>query len=141
MKRSCWAVLIAVCVFGSFPGVLECQCVDADCSSVPQAVQAKAPRCHPAASHAKGEKSSRKECCGKCRIEKAAVLSKEFLSLNPFRTRPAAIETKWINVFHSDVPRPFFSREQLFGPSPGFLEQYVLNITFSFRAPPPAAVF
>ncbi len=141
MKKKSLSLFMAVCVFSAFPGALGCQCVDADCGSVPKAIQAETLRCHSAASHAKGEDPSRKECCGKCRIEKAAVLSKEFSPVNPSRTRPVTIEEGFLNSFYPEVPRPFFSHEQLFGPSPGFFKRYVLNITFSFRAPPAAVPF
>ena len=136
MKKSCWAIFIVVCLVSAFPGVLNCQCVDANCGSVPKAIQTNVPQCHPAAAQTKGVDHSRKECCGKCRIEKAAVLSNEFSPVSDVRHRETLAEMKFFADFHSKIQRPsFFQGEFPEGPT-GFFGQHILNTTFSFRAPP-----
>ena len=136
MKKKGWALFIAVSVFSAFSGALNCQCADADCSFAAQAIHAKAPRCHYAAAQAKGENPSRKECCGKCRVEKAAVLSDELLLGREALPRNTLAEIKSFTDFYSKIQRLSFS-PGTFTESPlGFFEQYILNTTFSFRAPP-----
>ncbi|MFH1209134.1 MAG: hypothetical protein V1673_06250 [Candidatus Omnitrophota bacterium] len=136
MKKKCLSVVVAVCVFGTFPGLSNCQCVGADCGSVPKAIQAKVPQCHSAASQAGGEGPSHKECCGKCRIEKAAVLSSEFSLTGDVRHGNTLAEVRSFADFHSKIRNPSFFQGKFFESPPGFFEQHVLNTTFSFRAPP-----
>jgi hypothetical protein len=130
------AVLMAVCVFSAFPSVLSCQCVDADCSSVPKSIQTKVTPCHPAAAPSRGRSNSNKECCGKCRIEKAAVLSNDLLPASDVRPRNTLAEIKSFADFRAKLQRPSFFQGEFPEAPPGFFEQHVLNITFSFRAPP-----
>jgi len=127
---------MAVCVFSAFPSVLSCQCVDADCGSVPKSIQVKAPHCNPAAAHSEGRSSSNKECCGKCRIEKAAVLSNDLSPASDVRYRNTLAEIKSFADFHAKLQRTSFSKGEFPESPPGFFEQHILNTTFSFRAPP-----
>ena len=133
MKRKYLSLFLAVCLFSAFPSALDCQCVDADCGSVPKVIQAEAPRCHPAA---KGEDPSRKECCGKCQIEKTAVLENKFLSAQDLRFGSTPFEIKFSTGFYSKPERQSFLSGRSLGFPSGFFTQHVLNTTFSFRAPP-----
>ncbi|MEI7751520.1 MAG: hypothetical protein WCJ71_05435 [Candidatus Omnitrophota bacterium] len=130
------AVLMAVCVFSAFPSVLSCQCVDADCGSVSKSLQAKAPQCHPSADPSQGKSSSGKECCGKCQIENAAVLSNDLSPMSDVRHGNTLAEIKSFAGFRSKFqPLSLFQGECPESP-PCFFQQHVLNTTFSFRAPP-----
>jgi len=136
MKQKYLSAFLAVCVFIAFPSVLHCQCVGSDCGSSPKSLQAKTPPCHPAAAPAKGRDSSGSECCGKCRIEKAAVLSEELSPVNEIRSGNTLVEIKSFSDFHLKLRRPSVFRGESQESPPGFFEQHVLNTTFSFRAPP-----
>jgi|GEM_PF-3993041 len=136
MKKKLLSLLTAVCVFIVFPNAAICQCVGADCSFVAKEIQASVPQCHPAAAQAKEGRSSREECCGKCRIEKAAILSSDFLISGDIRAKSASAEDVSFVDFHPKVQSPPFFRSEYAESPPGFFERYVLNTTFSFRAPP-----
>jgi len=136
MKKKCLSFFIAMCVFNAFPGVLNCQCVDADCRSVPKAIQASVSQCHHAAVLAKGENPSHKECCGKCRIERAVVLSSELSPAGDIRSGNTLAEIESFADFHSKLQCPSFFQGEFPESPPGFFEQHILNTTFSFRAPP-----
>ena len=136
MKRKCLSVLIALCVFSAFPSALSCQCVFEDCHSVSEAVQAKIPQCHHAATPAKAGERTGKECCGKCQIEKAAVLSNDLSPAHEVRSSNTSAEIKSFSDFHASLRHPALFQGEFFGSPPGFFEQHILNATFSFRAPP-----
>ena len=135
MKKYLSGILFA-CVLSTSPGVLNCQCVGADCDLALKAVQADVPQCHRASAAAQGADPSRQGCCGKCRIEKAAVLSSELSSVRDVRRQDALEVIKYFDGFHSKLQPPsFFYRERTESPH-GFFEQFILNTTFAFRAPP-----
>jgi len=139
MKKNCLAIFIAISVFGSFPGALECPCADADCHFGSSADPALIPQCHQASAHAKDNGPT--ECCGKCRIEKTAVLESKFLpSHDPrFSKIPAAFKTP--AVIQLTIVQPVFERRELLGSPPAFFERHILNTTYSFRAPPLGVAF
>ena len=136
MKKNFLSVFMAVCVFSAFPGAVNCFCVTGDCHSVSQTIRGEALQCHLATAAPKGENHSGEGCCGKCRIEKTAVLASGLLQGNDFRQRNVSEEMKSSVDFHIN-PRHVFSfqkKSQEF--PPGFLTRYVLSSTFSFRGPP-----
>ena len=136
MKKRFLAVFIAICFVGIFPGALNCQCAVADCHVVPKTIQAKTPQCHHAAAQTGGESRSRKECCGKCRIEKAAVLSTGLSQLSEVRHKNTLASIKFFTDSNAKLQRPFFPSRKFPKLPPGFFTQFILNTTFSFRAPP-----
>lgn len=140
MNKKYLSMFMAVCVFSSFPSALSCQCVDADCGSVPMSIQARTPQCHHATVQTKGENPTRKECCGKCQIEKAAVLSSEISAFWDVRLGDTWTAIKSFADFCSKLRRPSFSQGEFPESPPGFFEEHILNITFSFRAPPQGCV-
>jgi hypothetical protein len=139
MKRNCLAIFIAVCVLGSFPGALECQCVDADCRFGVSAAPAPVPRCHQVPTHAK--ESDPKACCGKCRIEKTAVLESKFLPSHDSRFSKMPVASRIPAGIQRTIIQPVFEYQELCGSPPSFFEQHILNTTYSFRAPPLEVTF
>jgi hypothetical protein len=140
MKKKYLSVIMAVCVFSAFPTALSCQCVDADCSFVSKTIRAKVPRCHPPVSQTRGGNSSRQECCGKCQIEKAAVLSNGLSPVSDIRHRNTLVEIRSFADLGSQLQKPSFFQREFPESPPGFFAQHILNTTFSFRAPPLAVV-
>ena len=130
------SIFIAVAVFGASPNVLSCRCVDRDCVSVPKTIQAHVPQCHPAAAQARGNDPTHKECCGKCQIEKSAVLVSELSPVSDVCHRNTLVEIRSFADFHAKIHCPYFSHGKFPESPPGFFEQHILNTTFSFRAPP-----
>jgi len=141
MKKRYLSALMIVCFISVFPGILNCQCVIGDCHVASRAIQTKAPHCHPEAAQTKREDTSRKECCGKCRIEKAAVFSNELLPASDIHHRNALAGIKSFSDFHSKLQPPSFFRGESPRPPPGFFVRHILNTTFSFRAPPQGRCF
>jgi len=127
---------MAVYVLGAFPSIAVCQCVDADCGVVSMPVKANALRCHRVATQAKERDPSRKECCGKCQIEKAAVLSHEFFTSGDVRSKNTFIEMDPWGGFYSKIQPPSFFQKGFSESPPGFFIQSILNTTLSSRAPP-----
>lgn len=138
MKKKYFSVFMVVCMLVAAPGVLNCRCVDADCGAASQAIRAHTPQCHAGAAQKQGEDPVRKECCGKCRIEKAAVLSGELSPSGDVRPRNTFAEIEAFVDFHPKIRHLSFSQERFSESPPGFFEKNVLNTTFSFRAPPQA---
>ncbi|MDD5226424.1 MAG: hypothetical protein PHV97_04470 [Candidatus Omnitrophica bacterium] len=136
MKKKCLSALIALCVLSAFPSVLNCLCTTGDCGLASRSIQSKTPQCHHANAPSKTEDGSRKECCGKCRIEKAAVLSNELSPVHEVRLRNTSAEIQFFSDFHASIRHPTLFQGEFFGSPPGFFEQHILNATFSFRAPP-----
>ena len=141
MKKKGFSVLIAVCVFGTFPSALNGQCVGEGCGSVPKMIQASVPQCHHTAVPTKEASSPRKECCGKCQIEKAAVLSSDLFPTNDVRHKNTLAQIRAFTGFDSKIRHLSFFYTEYPGSPPGFFEQHVLNTTFSFRAPPQGKCF
>ena len=143
MKKKYLSALMAVCLFSAFPSALNCQCMDTGCGFVSKAVRTNVPQCHPhpVAVHSKENGNSAKECCGKCRIEKTAVLSNEFSPLSDIRPGNTLEEIKSFADFYSKIQRPSFFQEGSAESPPGFFAEYILNTTFSFRAPPQGGCF
>ncbi len=127
---------MAVCVFSAFPSVLSCQCVDADCGFVSKSIQAKTSQCHASDAPSQGRDSSSQECCGKCRIEKAVVLSGELSMLSDNRHKNTSAEIRYFAGFNLKTKRPPFSQGEFPESLSEFFTWRVLNTTFSFRAPP-----
>jgi hypothetical protein len=137
MRKKYFSALMAACFLSVLLSAIDCQCVTADCSFIPRAIRAKTPQCHPAAAQTKKEDPfSHKGCCGKCQIEKAAVFSKEPLLTSDVRLKNTLVKITFFSDFHSGIQHPPFSQGEFFESPPGFFERYVLNTTFSFRAPP-----
>ena len=124
------------CMLSASSSVLNCQCVDADCSFAPKAIPSNDPPCHHAAAPAHQAGSSNKECCGKCQLEKAAVLSNELLLAREALPRNAWETIKSFVGVSPKIERPSFFYSEFSESPPGFFERHILNTTFSFRAPP-----
>lgn len=127
---------MALCVLSAFPSVLSCQCVDADCGSVSKSIQASVLQCHRVATQTKERDPFRKECCGKCQIEKTAVLSNKFFAANDVRPKNILMEMSPFASFYSKIRPPAFFRKRSSESPPGFFKRHVFGATLSFRGPP-----
>ncbi|MFH0984092.1 MAG: hypothetical protein V1882_01000 [Candidatus Omnitrophota bacterium] len=136
MKKKWLSAILAMCVLGTFSGVGDCECRGVDCGFVSQAIRSEAFHCQPAAAHAERRDPSGEECCGKCGIEKAAVLSRKISFAGDVRPWSEFVEIQYSPGIHSKIEPLLFFKGELFESPPGFFEQHILGTTFSFRAPP-----
>lgn len=120
---------------GTLAAGLSCGCVSGDCHGASSIKQSGAPKCHHDSTETRAKDSSRKECCGKCQIEKAAVLFGKNLSLGALPSENVAARTLGsAEVLEAGDRLP--AHWEGYSPPDTFFTQHILNFTFSFRAPP-----
>lgn len=135
MRNKYLSLTTALLLTGALAAGMACGCFSGDCQAFPGATQVKMAQCHHDSAQAKAKDPVRRDCCGKCQIEKWAVLAGNIVSMGAVLSKAAATD---IPLF-TDVPEAAHgSRPCRIDRSPPeiFFTQHVLNFTFSFRAPP-----
>ena len=113
-----------------------CLCVSADCSGSSGAREAKTPQCHHAAAPTPSQGQAPRNCCGKCQLEKRAVLAPEGTPLAGISSKQGFIEIGAFSDLKKGMPFPVLSKKGGTDFSPLFFTELILNTTFAFRGPP-----
>jgi hypothetical protein len=133
MKNKYLASIMAVLMVSTAVLVLACQCAFADCG---RAVKINAARCHHETSETARKTPSGNRCCGKCQLEKAAVLSEKSFSLDQARSGKGTPETALLPLFFKTPSAIMLPKADLHGPPGTFFLKNIFNTSVSFRAPP-----
>lgn len=136
MKRNWLAGVLAGCLVLTGVYGINCQCLISDCSSAVTALDVldKKPHCH---HEAATTPRAPKECCGKCQIEKNAVLFRDFLASiqNIFQPGLSAKDKAFVK-FSEPLKKAVLFLARLRSPPQPFFTQHILTVTFGFRSPP-----
>lgn len=141
MKRKFFASSLILTVLVTAVDAVSCTCLPGDCHAYSGAEnRGSMPRCHLNDSGQARTTSRENACCGKCRLEKTEAVFREPLFLARTPSERSAVQAEPVQK-ESLTQKKNFSREGDSSPPFSFLTQRVLNITFSFRAPPAGRFF
>ncbi len=115
---------------------LTCACVSGDCHEFTGKVQVKMAQCHHGNTQAKAKEPARKDCCGKCQLEKKAILTGEAPLAGAILPEDAVADVPLFTATTPGTGHTVHRRRINCGPPTAYFTQCVLNFTFSFRAPP-----
>lgn len=135
MKSRLLALIMGLLVAVAPAAALACRCVFGDCGGERASTAvSSSTQCHHGAPHSDQQRSS-EECCGKCRIERAELVSKKISGEPTVRTVQGDLSLRQAHLSGFLCGRHF--QDSVFRDGiPDFFTDFVFSATFAFRGPP-----
>lgn len=135
MRNKYLSLTMSFLLTGAWVAGLACACFPGDCQAAAAAPRVTTAPCHHDGAQTQAKDPARQDCCGKCQIERWAVLTPKAPVLSAALPGDAATDVPLIASAPGAgraFPRNGIDR----GPPQNFFTRHVLNTTFSFRGPP-----
>ncbi len=138
MKSKLWVMILVVLTAG-FSTAADCGCVSGECgSSAARPESSSRPACHH--EEAESKPASHQGCCGKCQIEKTAVLGPSATHTLSPQPKPSHVPAEAIAGPSAPTVRVAATAAFLFEAPPGFFTDHILGTSLALRAPPPSSL-